>query len=500
MTMMMLALLWILAVPVISARTSVYDNRVIHVHRKGNYSESCLLGQEIRQLQGKHDRYCKTMEFVANKLQNSGSRNVTIILESQIQVNSAINFSDHDVLTIQGRSKDTGLSCNCDKSDSIGILFIRITNLKLTRFNILKCCGVMNNYSASVLIKNCSNITVEDSQIHNNDYSNGLILLNPSGEIKIRKCKFSDNNVARSSKFNDISITGAGLHTEFSQCTLAIVTVVISHCDFFHNKLPGQKKTDDDPLPLDVTKQREWKRVNTGGGMAIVLLNGANATKINITNCNFTNNRAEWGGGLCIYVQKDTYNSMVFVSNSTFVNNSAHWGGGGLQVRLEEIDKKSQNHIYFEQITFERNHAFFGGGTSVSALLLGYVSEPGEVLQFINCTWQANAGLYSPAVDLSPYRFQQSRQGYSPIPLFKDINIHSNNVDKKKHVIQGVFVVTRFTVHFRGSIHFHDNWYTALYLTSGRAVFANCSVQFYGNQGIRGGCCCSPQLFGNSDK
>ena len=485
---MMLTLLWILAVPAInllSAQATVYHNRVIHVHKKGNDSENCLTGQDMRQ--GKPGQYCKTMGFVADKLRNSGSRNVTVILETPISVKNAITFNNHEHFTIQGKGDSTYLNCNCNKPNSIGISFICITNLKLKGFNIMKCCGVMNNYSASVLIKNCSNITIENSQIHNNDYSNGLILLNPSGGVKIRKCKFSKNGVARSS--NDISITGAGLHIEFSQCTLAIVTVVISHCDFFRNLLPRQKRSYDDPLPLDVTKKREWKRVNTGGGMAIVLLNGTNATKINMTNCNFMNNRAKWGGGLCLYVQKETYNIVVSVSNSTFVNNSAEWGGGGLQVRLEEIDKKSQNHIYFEEITFERNYAFFGGGTSVSALLLSYISEPGEVLQFINCTWQRNIGRYSPAVDLSPYRSQQSKQGYSPIPLFKDINIQSNNmaVDKNNHFTQGVFVVTRFTVHFQGSIHFLDNWYTALYLTSGRAVFANCSVRFYRNRGISGG-------------
>ena len=114
--------------------------------------------------------------------------------------------------------------------------------------------------------------------------------------------------------------------------------------------------------------------------MAIMLLNRANAIRINITNCNFVSNRAKWGGGLCIYVQKQTYNITISVSNSTFANNSADWGGGGLQVRFEQLHKKSQNYIYFEGVKFERNSAIFGGGTSVSALLLNYIPEPGETL------------------------------------------------------------------------------------------------------------------------
>ena len=132
--------------------------------------------------------------------------------------------------------------------------------------------------------------------------------------------------------------------------------------------------------------------------MAVVLLDGTHSTKINISNCVFTNNKAMWGGGLCVYVQRGTHNNIISVSNSTFVKNSAYWGGGGLQVRLGELDEKSQNHICFQGIIFKRNRAIFGGGTSVSALLLSYIPKPGQVLQFINCTWQGNTGQYSPAI------------------------------------------------------------------------------------------------------
>ena len=319
MTMMILALLWILAVPAISARASVYDNRVIHVHRKGNDSETCLTRQEMRQMQGKPDRYCKTLEFVADKLQNSRSRNVTIILESKIRVNSAINFSDHEVLTIQGRSKDTNLNCNCNNlkadSNSIGISFIHINYLTVYRLIIIQCCGILNNYIASLFIQNCSDVIIEDSQIHSNKYS-GLILVNPSGMVNIRKCNISDNG----NKSGHITSTGAGLHIEFSQYSLATVVIEISDCEFTNNVSPGQKQSSNaTALPLDITKERKWKRQSIGGGMAIVLLSGANATKINVSNCTFMKNRATWGGGVCIYMQRGTYNNTVFISNSTFM-------------------------------------------------------------------------------------------------------------------------------------------------------------------------------------
>ena len=80
-------------------------------------------------------------------------------------------------------------------------------------------------------------------------------------------------------------------------------------------------------------------------------------------------------------MQRGTCNNTVAVSNSTFVKNSAQWGREGLQVRLGELNKKSQNYISFDSVIFEKSKAIiFGGGTSVSALLLRYVPKPGELL------------------------------------------------------------------------------------------------------------------------
>ena len=226
---------------------------------------------------------------------------------------------------------------------------------------------------------------------------------------------------------------------------------------------------------MEKTEYRRWN-----GNSAI--LNATSGTKINMSNCTFANNNATWGGGLCIYMRRGSYDNKIAISNSTLVGNIAHWGGGGLHIRLGALSNNSQNYISFDGVAFEANSAqVFGGGTSITALLVSNAPKPGDTIQFINCTWHRNSAQYSAAVDLSPYRFQQSRQGYSPIPLFKDITIQSNyatiNGINYNVIVQGVFVVTRFTAHFQGSIYFQDNSYTALYLTSGRAVFANCNVE-----------------------
>jgi hypothetical protein len=143
--------------------------------------------------------------------------------------------------------------------------------------------------------------------------------------------------------------------------------------------------------------------------MCISLLEGTSGVNIQIVNSIFHKNNANWGGGLCIYLL----------------------GGGGVQVRLGEQGSGLEK---FKKVTFNNNTSCyrFGGGTSINVMFISNATEAEGILQFINCSWFNNHGRYSPAVDLSPTRFQQSNQGYLPIPLFKDITVIGNHVSKTK--------------------------------------------------------------------
>ena len=191
--------------------------------------------------------------------------------------------------------------------------------------------------------------------------------------------------------------------------------------------------------------------------------------------------------------KKHTHNNHILILNSTFTRNRGNLGGGGAQVRLGEQESGLENYILFKRVTFINNTASFGGGTSINAMFISNVTEAEGIVQFTNCTWFNNYGRYSPAVDLSPCRFQQSNQGYLPIPLFKDIIVTGNHVLKPKargpnHVVQGVFAITRFFVQFQSSLLLKRNWHSALYLTSGRAIFdKNSNVIFHSNWAIQGG-------------
>lgn len=98
--------------------------------------------------------------------------------------------------------------------------------------------------------------------------------------------------------------------------------------------------------------------------------------------------------------------------------------------------------------------------------------------------------VHSPAVNVFPWLYEESNQGYLPIPLFKDSTFKRNHVSDKTqhHLTQGVFSVTRFNVWFQGHALFEENWYSALYLISGRVIFdKNSNVTFLSNRAINGG-------------
>ena len=121
-----------------------------------------------------------------------------------------------------------------------------------------------------------------------------------------------------------------------------------------------------------------------------------------------------------------------------------------------------------------------------------YASEPGQVITFTNCTWLNNIAPYGPAVEISPSIFEDSYQGFLPMPLFTNNKFENNSIlkgrSKAVHVTQGVFAITQFTVHFQGYHVFERNWYSALCLTSGRVVFEpNSDVHFVNNKAIMGG-------------
>ena len=472
-------LIYMLAIVVASliCCSSMYHDLVIQVsEQKGNDNKTCLIAP---------DSICQSLEFIFTYLQNY-SRNITILLDSMILLRNEVTLNNSEFLTIKGRHKSSKIICTakCKQSGHGGILFYNAHYLMLSNITITSCCGTSNMYHATLMLYACSDITIRYFSIHKSTNGSALVLINPQGVININTCIFTKNG--RQQRLASNTSFAGGIHLQFSERVQTNVT--IRKCRFQSNIAP---RYDSASLLIPT----DWKGNSIGGGMCIALLEGTLGVNIQILNSIFHNNKANWGGGLCLYLQKYAHKNYILVFNSTFMKNHGNVGGGGVQVRIGEQESGLGNYtiILFKKVTFSHNTARFGGGTSINAMFISNATETESHLQFINCSWFNNYGQYSPAVDLSPSRFQQSNQGYLPIPLFKDIIVIDNHVLKPKlwghyHVIQGVFVITRFFARFQGLVIFKRNWYSALYLTNGRAIFDRYShVIFHSNRAIRGG-------------
>jgi hypothetical protein len=392
----------------------MYHDLVIQVSEwKGSDNKTCLKA---------HDSFCQTLEFIATYLQNY-SRNVTILLDSKILLRNEVTFNNSEFLTIKGKHKSTKIICTAEGGHG-GILFYNAHYLMLSNIRITSCRGTSNNiYRATLMLYACSDITIKFVSMHKSTNSSALVLVNPQGVVKINTCAFTSNGHKQRLASNK-SFAG-GIHLQFSERVQTNVT--IQKCRFHDNIAPRYDSAS-------LVTPTDWNGNSIGGGMCISLLEGTSGVKIQIVDSIFHNNNANWGGGLCIYLQKYTHVNYILVFNSTFTENCGNLGGGGVQVRLGEQENGLENCtiILFKKVTFNNNTARFGGGTSINAMFISNATKAESILQFNNCSWFNNHGRYSPAVDLSPIRFQQSHQGYLPTPLFKDITVIGNHASKQK--------------------------------------------------------------------
>ena len=92
----------VVATLICSSRSSMYHDLVIQIsERKGSDNETCLTVP---------NSFCQSLEFITSHLQNY-SRNITILLDSQILLRNQVTFNNSDFLTIKGRHKSSKIIC-----------------------------------------------------------------------------------------------------------------------------------------------------------------------------------------------------------------------------------------------------------------------------------------------------------------------------------------------------------------------------------------------------
>ena len=205
-----------------------------------------------------------------------------------------------------------------------------------------------------------------------------------------------------------------------------------------------------------------------------------------VENCTFEYNSAPWGAGLYLNFHHSNSNSVVF-ANIKLKRCLARLAGGGLLLATAP-----NNFVEIRGCSFFGNRAEYGAGTHIYSYFNNF-SKTEEYVHFCNCSWIGNTARYSSAVDISPQRFILLHTGSLPTPVFRDC-VYKNNeiIPKQKYnnqfVNSGIFVISRFTVQFAGTLNFESNNSTALLVNSGGVLFeSNTDVSFFNNTAFRGG-------------
>ena len=381
-----------------------------------------------------------------------------------------------------------------NQTGSRGLMFSDIHGLIMTNL-IITGCGqvrVSTNYcNSSVLFVNCSNVSIKYVSFENSTET-AVYFINMNGYVNLKDVHFIKNQQLQNK--SQQSFPGGFLVHFETMLGKPHNKLYITNCTFDSNCAPDYNEFVPGLKPV----LEDWMHYGLGGAIGLIFMNRVHRIHVKILNTKFLNNKGTWGAGLCIQFQQESYSNSISVIGSEFRNNNATMAGGGANVRFERIPSSTTNFTQLNRVTFhnsvfQRNTGRYGGGVLVFASA-GDVRVPsGSMVNFIGCSWLYNFGRYSPAVDVSPFRFDEQSSGFLPIPRFENCTFSHNRIInvKQNHTLYinaGVFVITHFEIEFSGNITFFNNSLTALYITWGRVVFLKGSrVLFLNNTGIRGG-------------
>ena len=375
---------------------------------------------------------CQSLKHVAEMISNlSITSNITIEINSSLNLSGSIIFTGINGLTIKGRGAQiTNIKCNkslSKDSNGSGMVFNNCTNVTINDFAI-KDCGLLYlkqiSYTGlqAVLFFHCYNIMVVRVTFSNNN-GTGLVLCEPRGYALIFGSTFSKN----------------------------------------------MYYTNDSLSQLDILRQKQRKTVesagNAGGGLNIVF-NGISKCDILVSSCTFIHNTAAvHGGAINIRINRETkyiasngYHINLY--NCRIIENTAIYGGGAaLQIpHYFVLDYAAEDTIKFQS-------CFFIGNKAKVSAALDINGESQKLYQ----SFDTGVGLYFChfVSNVAGYLFQQSQ------PYTKLLN--------------AVVFAVNIQISFYGVIYFSNNKGTVLYLINSNAQFYNSRTSFINNTGDNGG-------------
>ena len=449
----------------------------------GSDSPSCLTD---------HGPPCSSLEFISQNYPTTVNLTLTIVSPMLI-LTSLVSLSNVSNFTLQGLSSDnTTIVCeqkHCSPafSDGAGIRFTNLSFLNLLNFSMKNC-----SFNANVLVHNdFHGLLIMESRhilIHNvkisHSFGYGLSLFNINGSVSINNCSFEWNQYR----------SHCGYRGGASGLLIYINSPNKAH------EYRGQYLISQCRLHRNVAniKNTSWgSSVNHGGGMHLLLKNGAVKNVINISNCVFSENAALLGGGFYLTCKSGCERNNFSIFNTIFKDNTASVGGGGMDLGYS-INRKSDSstpvHNKFACINCSiiKNTGLFGGGVAIfTSDTFKSDSESNEIL-FQSCCFKGNKANGGAAVDINRDEITSIGSFFIANIYFRDCsfvqNVAGSVATTSSAITQsGAFFTSKVIAKFEGNTTFQYNQGSALYVSGTEVVFRNSFTKFKQNSGERGG-------------
>ena len=406
---------------------------------------------------------CQTSSYMDSHFENIEDKTRIILSDCASDGHHYMLSSDLYISEVNNiqiiASQSTSGTINCIKMNTT-ISFEKVGNLHLENLHILNCGVEQENTlkAGAVNIVNCNNVTIKGVTIELSQRT-GLTLVDNHGIITVENTTFHSNGQAwkkvkrvvpfqpTKSAFNKFHERGGGMQVLVGG-NHGNNSLTIKDCRFFNNS------------------------ASHGGGVFLVIQEDAVGHEISILSTTFDqNDRHEGGGGLQIgfsirestHPHTETLGNMtvkIDIQDCAFSSNRAEYGGGVAIFSTLGLSLFSPDILTFTRCTWTNNSAVLGLAVDIAIApeetFTMHRHLPAPV--FADCTFVDNSDtsiLHSPFIVNKP---------------------------------RSVLFVTGFRVEFSGRTIFKNNLGSAIEATAAILNFqANSTAQFTGNQGIEGG-------------
>ena len=469
---------------------------------------------------------CKNLSYVLQAIHNMSLNNRQVILQGDHYINQTLTVTNVDGLSITG-SEFKGSTIHCMPPHSFndtgsGLVFLSLSNLTLLNV-IFEGCGTLQNsttlrngsnikYRSAVYILNCTNVNYTKSSFHRS-MGRGLSLHDVNGYVIFNQTVFSENMVPKEEQHRLFG--GGGLYIEFTYCTPGYPNCnftenlynnnsryLIKDCVFRGNRATSTEVAAQiHTIQFRLLAGKDGNNFGQGGGIAITFKGTSLRNSIEISNCSFYNNSAQYGGGLEAIFQDYAVENVIHICTCRFTNNSAlERGGGALKLGYFVKDRNVVgNNITVQDTSFINNSAGWGGG--VGFFSSRFKLELRNTMIFFNCTWIRNSASIGSAMRLGYSAWNSVLDGEVPATLLYKCTFINNYVTNmavilrsandgvSKHVVQsGTLHVDSFEIKLSKNITFIGSRGSAIVATSSSInVLEDTVLRFVNNSATNGG-------------